>query len=604
LPEQFRSVPEMFLKRVERTPDAPAFLYPRDNAWKTLTWKQTGEQVRAIASGLRALGLKNEQRCAIVSGTRVEWILADLGILSAGGATTTIYPSNTPDECAYILKDSGTSYVFAEDDGQVEKLVKKRGELAQVQKVITFDGKAGHGGWVITLEELMRLGREHDAKDPAAYERVAASVQKDQLATLIYTSGTTGLPKGVELPHDVWLFEGEAVDAIQMLSSQDVQYLWLPLAHAFGKVLEIAQIRVGFPTAVDGRVDKLVENLAVIKPTFVCAVPRIFEKVHNRVVANAKEGGGLKYRIFQWAMGVGRQVSTLKQQKKEPSALLGMKYRLAHKLVFSKMHARFGGRVRFFLSGSAPLSQYLSEFFHAAGINILEGYGLTETGAGATINRFEAYRFGTVGKPLEGVQVKLAPEDGEILIKGRNVMRGYHNLPEATAEALDKEGWLHTGDIGVIEDGFIRITDRKKDLIKTSGGKYVAPQALEGRFKAICPYVSQIVVHGNNRNFCSALISLDDEAIKKWAAENGLSGKSYAELAAHEKVRALIQQYVSQLNAELPSYETVKKFALLPQDLTLEAGDMTPSLKVKRKAVEQKYKSLLDGFYAGSVADA
>lgn len=600
----FKSIPEMFLFRIAETPDAPAFQFPKGASWQTLTWEQTAEKVRAIASGLRALGLKPEERCAILSGTRVEWILADYAILCGGGATTTIYPQNTPDECAYILKDSSTRFCFAEDAGQVQKLVSKRDALPDLARVIVFDGESGHNGWVITLDELMEKGRAEDARDPGAWERTAAVVNKDSLATLIYTSGTTGQPKGVELTQDCWLYEAEAVDQLNLLSKEDHQYLWLPLAHAFGKVLEIAQLRIGFPTAVDGRVDKIMENLGQIRPTFVCAVPRIFEKVHNRLVQTSKEGGELKRRIFEWALSVGRKGAALRQAGKSPSPLLAVQLAIADRLVFSKLKARFGGRLRFFISGASPLSKYLTEFFHAMGVAIYEGYGLTESSAGSCLNVPTKFSFGTVGAPLPGTEVKIAPEDGEILLRGRGVMRGYHNLPEATRETLDADRWLHTGDIGVVENGCVRITDRKKDLIKTSGGKYVAPQLLEGRFKAICPYVSQMVVHGNNRNFCSALITVDEEAIRKWARENGLGDLSYAKLAEHEKVKQLIQSFVSKLNSELPSYETIKKFAILPADLTLEAGELTPSLKVKRKAVEQKYKTVLDAFYAGSVAEA
>ncbi len=597
-----RSVAELFLQRVAGTPDNEAFLHPADDGWKTLTWKETGVRVRAIASGLRALGLQNEQRVAILAGTRLDWILADLGILCAGGATTTIYPSNTPDECAYIIKDSNTVMVFAENDAQVAKLAAKRAELPQLKQVITLDGKANDDGWVITLAQLEEKGRAHDQATPARYEEIARAVRADSLATLIYTSGTTGLPKGVELTHDCWLYEGQCIEELGLLRPEDRQLLWLPLAHSFGKVLEVAQFRIGFSTAVDGRIDKLVENLGQVKPTFVAAVPRIFEKVHNKVVAGAKEGGGLKWKIFNWAFSVGRRVSKLRQQRQEPAGLLALQYALATKLVFSKLHARFGGRLKYFVSGSAPLSRDMAEFFHAAGILILEGYGLTETSAATFVNRPGNFKFGTVGPPMPGTEVKIAPEDGEILIKGRGVMRGYHNLADATKDTLTEERWLRTGDIGEIDaDGFLKITDRKKDLIKTSGGKYVAPQMLEGRFKAICPFVSNILVHGDNRNFCSALITLDEEAIKKWAGDNGLSGKSYSELAEHPQVRALIEPFVDQLNQDLPSYETIKKFALLPKDLTQEEGDLTPSLKVKRKVVEKKYKQILDGFYSQSM---
>jgi long-chain acyl-CoA synthetase len=592
----------MFLDRVAQTPDADAYLYPEGDGWKTLSWRAVHERVAAIAGGLRALGLKDEQRCAILSGTRFDWIAADLGILCAGGATTTIYPSNTPEECAYIINDSNTVFVFAENDGQVAKLVQKRAALPNVRHVITFDGKASADGWVLTLAQLEEKGRAELQAKPGELERIGRNVKKDALATLIYTSGTTGQPKGVELTHDCWVYEAEAIDALRIINPSDVQYLWLPLAHSFAKVLEVAQLRIGFKTAVDGRVDKLLDNLAVIRPTFVAAVPRIFEKVHAKVVGGAREAGGLKEKIFRWGLGVGRRVSAVQAQGRQPSFLLGLQRTVADRLVFSKLKKRFGGRLRYFISGSAPLSPELGEFFHAFGILILEGYGLTETSAASFVNRPDKFRFATVGAPLPGTEVTIAPSDGEILIRSRGVMRGYHNLPEATAETLDKDGWLHTGDIGTVEDGFLKITDRKKDLIKTSGGKYVAPQALEGKLKLLCPLISQVLVHGNNRNFVTALIALDPESIEKWASENGLAGVPYAELTAHPKVNELIGGFVNQLNADLPRYETIKKFAILPADLSIEAGDLTPSLKLKRKAVEGKHKSILDGFYLGAVA--
>lgn len=600
-PGKFRSIPDMFRHRVAATPDVMALQFPTNDGWDSLTWEQTGARVRAITCGLRHLGIENEQRCAILSSTRYEWMLADMGILCAGAATTTIYPSNTPEECAYIIGDSQSVIVFAEDDDQVAKLVAERENLPKVRKVVTIDGSAGHDGWVITLAELEELGRQHDQENPQLFEEVTDSVKADDLATLIYTSGTTGKPKGVELLHDCWLFEGEAIAEMNLLTIDDHQYLWLPLAHSFGKVMQCAQLQIGFPTTVDGRIPKLVDNLSVIQPTFMAAAPRIFEKVYNKVVTGAAEGGSVKHKIFTWSLDVGKRVSALRQKGQQPGGLLGLKFKLADKLVFSKLRARFGGRLRFFISGSAPLSRDMAEFFHAAGILILEGYGLTETSAASFVNRPTNYKFGTVGPPLPGVEVNIA-DDGEVLVKGRGVMRGYHNMPEETAEIFSEGGWLHTGDIGEVDnDGFLRITDRKKDLIKTSGGKYVAPQKLESRLKALCPYLSQVIVHGNNRNYVTALVTLDEENIKGWAAERGLGDKSPAELAKQQEAREMVQEAVDQLNKELPSHETIKKFAILPADFTIEGGELTASMKVKRKAVEKKYKDVLDGFYEESI---
>jgi long-chain acyl-CoA synthetase len=393
------------------------------------------------------------------------------------------------------------------------------------------------------------------------------------------------------------------MSATGLITADDVQYLWLPMAHSFGKVLEGGHIASGSVMAVDGRIPKIIENLGVVKPTLMAAVPRIFEKVYNKILEGARQGG-LKQKIFEWALKNGRAGSELRQQGKEPGGLLGLKLGLAEKLVFSKIKARFGGRIRYFISGSAPLSREIAEFFHAANILILEGYGLTETSAASFVNRPNKYAFGTVGMPMPGTQVKLAPEDGEILLKSPGVMQGYHNLPDQTAESLTSDGWLRTGDIGEIdENGFLRITDRKKDLIKTSGGKYIAPQAIEGKLKSTCPYISQVLVHGDKRNFVTALITLDSEAVMKWAAGHGMNGKGYSEVVQTAEAKQLIAPFVDEVNKSLAKYETVKQFAILPQDLTVEEGELTPSLKVKRKVVEKKYAGLLDKMYEGSVAE-
>jgi long-chain acyl-CoA synthetase len=477
-----RSLADMFERRVAATPDRDAFLYPTDPGWARYTWKEAGDRVRAIACGLHALGVGLEQRCAILAATRIEWVLVDFGIMCAGAATTTIYPSNTAEECAFILGDAQCVVAFVENEQQLAKLELRRQEVPGVRKVILIDGAAPADPWTMTLAQLMETGRAWDKANPGAYEARIEAITPQQLATLLYTSGTTGRQKGVELIHDCWLYEAEAIDALNLLVADDLQYLWLPLSHSFGKVLESSQVRIGFMSAVDGRVDKLVENLGEVKPTFVAAVPRVFEKVHSKIGIGAQEAGGLKLKIFHWAFGIGHQVSALRQQRKEPAGLLALQNAIADKLVFSKLRTRFGGRLRFFISGSAALSREVAEFFHAANILIVEGYGLTETSAATFVNRPTSFKFGTVGPPMPGTQVKTAPEDGEVLIRGRGVMRGYHNLPDDTRDTIDPDGWLRTGDIGIVDaDGFLKITDRKKDLIKTSGGKYVAPQALEGK---------------------------------------------------------------------------------------------------------------------------
>ncbi len=600
------SIPKAFLDRVARSPEREAYRYPVGDEWRSLTWKQAGERTRAIAAGLLALGIGREDRVAILCATRYEWVLIDLGILCAGGATTTVYPSSTADECTYILRDAGARVVFAEDPGQLAKLRARKAELTALEKVVLVDGAPGAAdGWVITLADLEARGQEHLAANPDAVSDAVAGINGEDLATLIYTSGTTGKPKGVRLVHECWAYSADAIAATGMIVEDDLEYLWLPLSHSFGKVLSGGHVRIGHTLAIDGRIPKLVDNLAVVKPTLMAAAPRIFEKVYNKVVQGAKDGGGAKWKIFQWAIGVGKQVSALRQAGRQPSGLLAIKARLAHKLVFSKLQARFGGRLGLFVSGSAPLSREIAEFFHACGILIVEGYGLTESSAASFVNRSTKFRFGTVGVPLPGTEVKLAPEDSEIFLRSPGIMRGYHNLPDDTAATLTADGWLRTGDIGEIDDdGFLRITDRKKDLIKTSGGKYIAPQHIEGKIKATCPYVSQAIVHGDRRNFVTVLLTLDEEAIKKWAEGAGLGGKSYADLTRATESKAMIQTFIDEVNQGLAKYETIKKFEILPADLTVEAGELTPSLKVKRKAVEVKYVDLLDGMYKGALADA
>ncbi len=598
-----RSFADLVRKRVQATPERGAFMYPTDPGWRTVTWGEAGDRIKAVACGLRALGIQDEQRCAILCTTRYDWVVVDFGIMCSGGVTTTIYPSSTAEESAYILKDADCQVAFVEDVEQYGKLAQSRADLATVKKVIVINGPAPADPWVMTLRQLEDAGRTHHATHPAEYDEVIDRLTPQTLATLLYTSGTTGRPKGVELVHDCWLYESQAIDELDLLREDDLQYLWLPLSHSFGKVLEGALVRIGFLTAIDGRVERMVENLGEVKPTFVAAVPRVFEKVHNKVVAGAQEGGGLKHAIFKWAMSVGYAYSRIQQDGKEPEGFIAVKHKVADTLVFSKLRERFGGRLRFFISGGAPLSREVAEFFHAATVVIAEGYGLTETSAASFVNApivRGTVKFGTVGPPLPGTQVTIAKEDGEILIKGRGVMRGYHNLSDATRETLDPDGWLHTGDIGEVDaDGFLRITDRKKDLIKTSGGKYVAPQTLEGKLKALCPYLSQALVHGNNRNFCSALITLEEESTRKWVAANGGGqDKPWAELVADPRVRTLVQGYVDELNSTLASYETIKRITVLPTDFTVDNGLLTASLKMKRKLIEQTYKQTLDGFYA------
>lgn len=610
------SLPDMFVSRVTSSADKVAFRFPvpapsgEFETWESLTWAQAHDRVRDIALGLHFLGVTSQARCAIISSTRIEWVLVDLAILCAGGATTTIYPTSTPPDCAYIVSDSGSMVAFAENDEQVDKLLAQRSHMPGLSKVVVFEGTAREDhDWIMTLAELEAIGARTAKDEPKLFEELVSSVQPDHLAGLVYTSGTTGRPKGVRLNHSNWLYQARAMKDMddemraqgsELISEDDVQYLWLPLSHVFGKVMGVSQLQMGFTTAVDGRVDKIMENLSIVRPTFMAAAPRVFEKVYKKVVLQAKEGGTAKYAIFRWAAGVADRVSRVREQGQKPRGLLAVQHRVAHRLVYSKLHAGFGGRLKFFLSGSAPLAPDIGRFFYGAGITLLEGYGLTETTAGAFLTRPNDVRFGYVGLPLPGTEIRIA-EDGEVMLRGECVMQGYHNLSGSADAALTEDGWFATGDIGELEDGRLRITDRKKELIKTSGGKYVAPQKIESRFKALCPYVSHLLVHGDRRPYCVALVTLDPEAIGAWAVEQGLESLDHQALTRTPAVRAMLQEAIDELNKDLPRFETIKYFAVLPNELTVEQGEITPSLKMRRRTIEDRYRQLLDGMYQDAV---
>lgn len=594
-----RSIPALLRERVEATPDAEAFRHPDDAGWETMSWRQLDERVQAASAGLRSLGVSTDMRVAIQASTRIEWVVADLAVMSAGGATTAIYPSSTPDECAFIIDDSDSRIVIAEDDEQVDKLRQIRERLPRVDHVVTIDGDASDDGWVITWEDVLAKGRARRIEAPNEHAQIASEIEPEQLATLIYTSGTTGRPKGVRLTHGNWLYAAGATAQLDVIQPDDLHFLWLPLSHSFGKLLQIVGIDVGVPTVIDGRVERIAENLAEVRPTVMAAAPRIFEKLYNAVVRSVQEDSAVKHRVFRWAHDVAVRTSRARQDQGELGAWLSAQRLVADRLVYRKLRARVGGRVRYFVSGSAPLATEVAEFLDGAGLTILEGYGLTETSAASFVNRPDSYRFGTVGHPLPGTEVRIA-RDGEILIAGPGLMDGYHDLPEETATTLT-DGWLRTGDIGDLDgDGRLRITDRKKQLIKTSGGKYVAPQHVEGRIKTASPYISHAMVHGDRRNYCTALITLDADAVTDWAAKRSLP-TDLGRLAAHPAVVELVQDAIDRVNADLASYETIKRFAIIPADFTVEAGELTPSLKLRRHQIEERYRDVLDGLYERTI---
>jgi long-chain acyl-CoA synthetase len=603
LTERAPSVGHLFRQRVEADPTGAAYLFTRGEEWVTVTWSEVREQVYRLAAGLIGLGVEPEQRVAIASSTRYEWAVADLATMCAGAATTTIYPTTISEDVAFILADSDSRVAFAEDAEQVDKLRRIRDEIPSVTKVVTFDDVSrveDDDEWVISLADLDELGAELLATNPTCVDDRIDATTPDRLATIIYTSGTTGRPKGVRLLHDTWSYQGAACQAINILGPDDLQYLWLPLAHVFGKQLLTIPLQIGFATAIDGRVDKIVDNLAVVRPTFMGAAPRIFEKAYARISMMFSQETGVKRRLIDWSLTTASSAQRVREAGGEVGGLLATRLALADRIVLSKVRERFGGRIRFFISGSAALNSDVARWFDAVGLQIAEGYGLTESSSAAFVNRVEAHKVGSVGWAIPGLEATIA-EDGEVLLRGPGIMQGYHNNPDATSEVIDDEGWFHTGDIGEIDErGFLTITDRKKDLFKTSNGKYVAPSAIEATFKGLCPYVSQFVVHGDERAFVSALVTLDADAIAVWAEANGLGGRSYEEVVSSPQAHDMVQGYVDELNRGLNRWEQVKKFTILGHDLTVEEGEMTPSLKLRRRYVNEKYRAELDAHYAGS----
>ena len=591
------SIGDMFRTRVAETPNVLAFMEPDGaagpNTWKRYTWAETREHVDVLAAGLLARGLGREERVGIISNTRVEWIFLDLAIACAAGATTTVYPNTAAGDVSYILQDSGSVIVVAENAEQLAKVTGNDELDAVVHTIVVLDSTGvEETGRIISYAALKRLGREALTAEPGMVDAAIASTHHDSLSTLIYTSGTTGQPKGVRLTHASWVYEGAGTKHWDILSPDDLQYLWLPLSHVFGKALLAVQLAYGFGSAVDGRIERIVAGLGEVKPTFMCGAPRIFEKVRAAVVT----GSGLKGRIAHWAFAVGAQSRPYRLEGRDMPKWLGLRYKVADKLVFSKLKDKLGGRIRFLISGSAKLSSQVQQWFYSAGILVVEGYGTTETSAIAFLNLPTDPKFGTVGKAVPGIEAKLAA-DNEVLIRGPIVTSGYHNLPELTDEVL-VDGWYHTGDIGQFDaDDNLVITDRKKDLFKTSGGKYVAPQKVEGAITANIPYVSQAVAVGDGRKYCSALLVLDPVLLEKWAEKRTLTHLTYAELTQLPEIRDSIGRLIEKANTRLERWETVKRFAILDQELTVDNDGVTHNMKIRRSAVAKRYSDVVESLY-------
>jgi long-chain acyl-CoA synthetase len=558
-----RTASELWRDAVRDAPDEPAYLEETADDWRPVSWDEAAERVEALAHGLLARGVRHGDRVAILSRTRLEWILLDWAVMSIGAVVVGLYPTSSAKECEYILGHCEAVLAFAEDDEQARKLVSIRGTLPNLREIIPFD-------WLEKLESDGRLAR-HLQPEP---------VEEDDLATLIYTSGTTGPPKGCMLTH-----RNLAAAALRVVEGMhepgDVVLLFLPLAHSYGRLAHHAATHRGGTVALVADVARVPEALANVRPTLLPAVPRVYEKVHANTLGEIERAGGLRTRIGLWALGVGARTSRARRDGASIGFLLALQQRLAERLVFAKVRERLGGRLRIGVSGAAPLSTDVMEFFHALGVPVIEGYGLTETASSATVNEPGNFRIGTVGRPVEGAEIRLE-DDGEILIRSDAVFAGYYKEPGATAAVLSDDGWFRTGDVGEIDaEGFLRITDRKKDLIITAGGKNIAPQNLENALKA-SRFVSQALVVGDRRPYVAALVTLDD-------VEVASSGRDREEL---------VQSLVDDVNRDRMRVEQIKRFAILPRDFSQEEGEVTPTLKLRRKVVHEHFADEIERLYA------
>jgi long-chain acyl-CoA synthetase len=588
---------QLFFDAVERYRKPNALQVKTGGAYHPISHAELAGRVRRVALGLRALDVGRGDRVGILSTNRPEWAIADLGCLTAQLTDVPIYPTLPAEQVAYILRDAGAVAIFVADAEQLEKIISVRGELPGLRTVITF-ASARTGGADLTLAELEERGAA--AETPGAierYRREALEVQPHELATLIYTSGTTGAPKGVMLTHDNIFSNVEAARQVLPFHDDEVSLSILPLSHIFERMAgHYLMLAVGASIAYAESPDTVPTNLLDVRPSFLLSVPRLYEKFYARVLENALAGSAVKKRIFFWARAVADRWSDRKLAGRRVGPLLAAEHAIAQRLVFSKLRERMGGRLRVFVSGGAPLAPEISKFFYGAGLMILEGYGLTETSPVICVNTPDNFRIGTVGKPIAGVEVNIAA-DGEILARGPGIMKGYFNNPEATAEAIDANGWLHTGDIGELRDGFLAITDRKKDIIVTAGGKNIAPQPIENAVKTN-KYVSQAVMIGDKRKFPLLLVVPNFEQLEKWAKRRNLIWADRAQLIGNPLVREKMEREVGSRLVGLARFELPKKIALLEHDFSIERGELTPTLKVKRRVVDRQYKSLIDSLYA------
>ncbi|MCL4558208.1 MAG: long-chain fatty acid--CoA ligase [Deltaproteobacteria bacterium] len=594
---KYKNIPEMFFSQVKKYGDRAVQRYKKDGSWVDISWNQMKESAELIGLGLIDLGLKQKDSVCMLSENRPEWAHVDLGIISAGGVNVPIYATNTPQQVQYIVNDAEAQYLFVSNRLQLDKVLKIRGNVPKLKKVIILDHIDANPApdFVTTLDGLKK--KAGASKDKSVLDRRYQATQPDDLITIIYTSGTTGDPKGAMLTHRNILSNCEDIASYVPIDDTFVVLSFLPLSHVFERTAGYyTMLFYGATIAYAESIDRIVDNMAEIRPYAMVSVPRVYEKMYARIVEGVETGPSTKKKIFYWALDTGKQTIPYKLAGKPLPAVLSIKYAIAKKLVFSKIRAILGGRLLFFVSGGAPLSKELGEFFYAADVTIIEGYGLTETSPVLTVNPYGKMKFGTAGKPIPNCEIKIAP-DGEILARGPMIMKGYFKKPEATAEAIEKDGYFHTGDIGFLDnEGYLHITDRKKDLIVTAGGKNIAPQPIENALK-MNRYIEQVAMVGDKKPYCVALVVPKFDAVESYAKQNNIIYKDRKELVENPAIMALIQSAIDGVNATLAKYETIKKIKVLANEFTQETGELTPTLKVKRRVIMEKYKDAIEALY-------
>ena len=613
----YRSLADLFLSQADAQPERVLYRFWRDGDWRSQTWAEAAAEVEEVALGLVASGVEKGDRVALYAANRVEWCLLDWANICIGALTVPVYPSSTPAQVGYIAGHSGAVVLVADTRAALERLDRSAPGLAAVRTVVLLDGgeasdagasdpgasggeasDAGTSGHdaadagTLSLDRLKEMGRDYGDAHPGAFRELAGALGPDDDLTIIYTSGTTGEPKGVLTTHGHYLFiMTSSLDAIAV-SENDLALQFLPLAHSFGRLEHFIVVRRGYECAFARAIETLSADLQTIRPTMLFSVPRVYENAHRRILNRVESASPLRQRLFRWALAVGKRYNDRARRGERCDPWLRLRHRLADTLVLSKVRAGMGGRLRMAISGGAPLSETIADFFQALGVWIVEGYGLTETSTVTHVNRLDRYRIGTVGLPMDGVECRIA-DDGEILIRGANIMKGYYEDPAATREAIDGDGWFHTGDVGRIEDGgFLRITDRKKDLIVTSGGKNVAPQMIENHLREE-PLISQAMVWGDRTSHLVALVTLDAGEAARWAEKEGIEWDKPEDAAADPRLAAHLRQCIRDRNRDLAPFEAVRDFRVLPGDFSADSGELTPSLKLKRRIVMERYGDLL-----------